>query len=234
VPAGAVIRAAPTALRADPHPEVEAAASRLMPVAHSTMRPQRPVARRRGDEASEEDESEISPGEEEEGTLGKRPPPDHLQEAAAHHPLAHDTTGASLCPTCGRRVTPSNPVLVCTSCGRIACGSCGRFSAGEPTGNIYQYEYKFNFPLCQPCFERHYTVQKNLARGRAYLSSGNLTYAFYHAQTALKADPEGPYTPEAQELLKQVEARRGQIKRADKEWEEARKKLMRDRTSVLK
>ncbi|MGH7339893.1 MAG: hypothetical protein ACREKH_05320, partial [Candidatus Rokuibacteriota bacterium] len=208
-----------------------AAASRAMPVARSTMRP---VARRRGDEDSEENESEISPGEEEEGTIGKRAPPDHLQEAAAHRALEHDATGASLCPTCGRRVSASNPVLVCTSCSRVACASCGKFSAGEPTGNIYQYEYKFNFPLCQPCFERHYTVQKNLARGRAYLSSGNLTYAYYHAQTALKSDTESPYAEEAKELVKQVEQRRGQIQKGDREWEEARKKIMRDRTSVLK
>jgi len=241
VPARAVGRVPPPASprAAGPHPDVEAAASRAMPAAASSMRPAprvpaRPVARRRGDEASEEDESEISPGEEEEGTIGRRPPPDRLQEGAAHQALAHDTTGASLCPTCGRRVSPSNPVLVCTSCGRVACASCGKFSAGEPTGNIYQYEYRFNFPLCHPCFERHYTVQKNLARGRAYLSSGNLTYAFYHAQTALKSDADGPYAHDAADLIRQVEQRRSQIQRADKEWEEARKKIMRERTSVLR
>jgi hypothetical protein len=221
--------------RSSPSAEVSAAATRAMPnPVRATSGPLRPISRHRGDEESEEDDAEIAAGEEEEGTIGKRPPPDHLQEAAARQKLPHDATGASLCPTCGLRVGQSNPVLVCTSCGRVACGSCGRFSAGEPTGNVYQYEYKFNFPLCSPCFERHFNVQKNLARARAYLASGNLTYAFYHAQTARQMDTDSPYARDADALIKQVEQRRAQSQKADKEWEDARRKLMRERTSVLK
>ena len=124
--------------------------------------------------------------------------------------------------------------MVCTSCSRVACASCGKFSGGEPTGNIYQYEYKFNFPLCQPCFERHFNIQKNLARSKAYLASGNLTYAFYHAQTAMQLQPDSPYAGDAQALVNQVESRKVQMQRADKEWEEARRKLMKERTTVLK
>jgi hypothetical protein len=194
----------------------------------------RAIARSRADNISEEDENEFAAQDEEEPPLGRPPPPDRLAEQAAHRPLAHDVTGASLCPTCGRRIGPHNAVMVCTACGRVACASCGKFSAGQPTGQIYLYEYKFHFPLCQPCFERHLSVQTNLARAKAYLSSGNMTYAYYHAQTALQTDADSPYVPEAKELLKQVEARRTQMQRADKEWEEARKKITRGRTTVLK
>jgi len=216
---------------------VQAAAERALPnprTPTSTAPPARAIARSRSDERSEEDENEIAAEDEEESTIGRQPPPDRLAEKAAHRPLAHDATGAALCPTCGRRITPHNAVLVCTSCGRVSCGTCGKFSAGQPAGNIYQYEYKFSFPLCEPCFERHLGIQKNLARAKAYLASGNLTYAYYHAQTALQTDAGSPYVADANALLKQVEARRNQMQKADKEWDEARKKLMRQRTSVLK
>jgi hypothetical protein len=106
--------------------------------------------------------------------------------------------------------------------------------AGQPAASIYQYEYKFSFPLCEPCFQRHYNTQKNIARAKAYLSSGNLTYAYYHAQTAGQLDPQSPYAGEVETLIKQIEARRAQMAKADKQWEEARKKLMKGRTSVLR
>jgi hypothetical protein len=230
-------RSAPPAPPSKAEVAVQTAASRAMPSPRAPAPPaaaSRAIARSRADEESEEDENELAAEDEEEGTLGRQPPPDRLAEKAAHRPLAHDATGAALCPTCGRRITPHNAVLVCTSCGRVSCGTCGKFSAGQPAGNIYQYEYKFTFPLCEPCFERHLGIQKNLARAKAYLASGNMTYAYYHAQTALQTDAVSPYVADANALLKQVEARRNQMQKADKEWEEARKKMMRQRTTVVK
>lgn len=211
------------------------AAERAMPFPRtSTTSPPARALGRASKDMADEDEAEIGAQDEEEETLGRQPPPDRSAEGRAHRTLQHDASGAALCPTCGRRITPSNQVMVCTSCSRVACASCGKFSGGEPTGNIYQYEYKFNFPLCQPCFERHFNIQKNLARSKAYLASGNLTYAFYHAQTAMQLQPDSPYAGDAQALVNQVESRKVQMQRADKEWEEARRKLMKERTTVLK
>lgn len=214
---------------------VAKAAERAMPFPRTstTSPPPKAVARSARDLADEE-EAEIGAEDEEEETLGRQPPANRSAEAKAHRTLQHDASGAALCPTCGRRITPTNQVMVCTSCSRVSCASCGKFSAGQPSGNIYQYEYKFAFPLCQPCFERHFNIQKNLARSKAYLASGNTTYAFYHAQTALQLQPDSPYAGDAEALVKQVEARKAQMARADKEWDEARRKLMKERTTVLK
>jgi len=225
--------------RAAPAPAAAAAvakaAERAMPFPRTSTSgpPTRALSRSRSDMA-DEDDADISAEDEEEPTLGRSPPPDRRAEEKAHRALQHDGSGAALCPTCGRRITPSNQVLVCSSCGRVSCGSCGKFSAGQPTGNIYQYEYKFNFPLCQPCFDRHFNIQKNLARAKAYLASGNLTYAFYHAQSARQLEPESPYKADAEELVVQVEARRTQMQAAEKQWDDARRKMMKERTTVLK
>jgi hypothetical protein len=226
---------APAARQGVRAPTVAEAVERAIPFPRtSTDRaPPRAVARSGGDMA-EEDDADIDAEDEEEATLGRQPPPDRSVEERAHRTLQHDRSGAALCPTCGQRISAANPVLVCTSCGRVACSACGKFSSGQPTGNIYQYEYRFNFPLCQPCFDRHFNIQKNLARSRAYLASGNLTYAFYHAQSARQLEPESPYKAEAEELILQVEARRAQMQKAEKDWDQARRKIMKERTTVLK
>jgi hypothetical protein len=223
--------------RAGPAPDAAAAPAQVVPNPRtaSSPPPAHPIARGGSDRRSEEDEAEAESEDQEEGTLGKAPPPDHKAEAVAKRSLAHDPTGASLCPTCARRISSQNPILVCTACGRVACASCGKFNAaGQPATSIYQYEYKFNFPLCEPCFERHYNIQKNLARAKAYLSSGNITYAFYHAQTARQMEPAGPYAEAAGLMLRQVEERKSQNAKADEEWDRARRKIMRERTSVLR
>jgi hypothetical protein len=213
---------------------VSKAAEMAMPYPQtSTSAPPRALSRSSRDMA-DEDDADADAEDEEEPTLGRQPPADHRAEEAAHRTLQHDGSGAALCPTCGRRINAQNPVMVCTSCSRVACGTCGKFSAGAVSGNVYQYEYRFNFPLCQPCFERHFSIQKNLARGRAYLASGNLTYAFYHAQSARQLEDESPYKADVDGLIKQVEDRRGQMQKAEKEWDNARRKIMKERTTVLK
>lgn len=232
-------RAAPEAVRAPPAPIGEpriiaqAADAAMPPAPRATAPPPRALSRSR-DDMADEDDAEADADDEEEPTLGRQPPADHRAEDAAHRQLQHDGSGAALCPTCGRRINAQNPVMVCTSCSRVACGGCGKFNAGPISGNVYQYEYKFNFPLDQPCFDRHFNIQKNISRGRAYLASGNLTYAFYHAQSARQLEEESPYKADVDALLKQVEDRRKQNQKADKEWDNARKKLMKDRTTVLK
>ena len=210
------------------------AAERAMPSLQSATTPPPRALSRSSRDMADEDDAEVDAEDEEEPTLGRQPPHDHRAEDAAHRTLQHDGSGAALCPTCGRRINAQNPVLVCTSCSRVACGACGKFSAGPVTGNVYQYEYRFNFPLCQPCFERHFSIQKNLARGKSYLAAGNLTYAFYHAQSARQLEEESPYKADVDALAKQVEERRKQNQKAEGEWDKARKKLMKDRTTVLK
>jgi hypothetical protein len=233
-------REAPAPTRAEPPPSlvdraVAKAAAIAMPDAQTSLgrAPPRALSHPSRD-MSDEDDAEVDAEDEEEPTLGRQPPADHRAEDAAHRTLQHDGSGAALCPTCGRRVSAQNQVMVCTSCSRVACGTCGKFSAGAVSGNVYQYEYRFNFPLCQPCFERHFSIQKNLARGRAYLASGNLTYAFYHAQSARQLEGESPYKADVDGLIKQVEDRRLQMQKAEKEWDNARRKIMKDRTTVLK
>lgn len=224
-PARGPERAAP-APRPSPAP-----APRKAPPAAS--RYPRPIAHASTDQRSEEADLDVGAEDEEEETLGRAPPPSREADRVAHRELPRDLTGESLCPTCGRRITHANPVMVCTNCARVACAACGKFTTG-PTPNLYHYEYKFNLPLCIPCFESQYNIQKNLAKSRACLASGNLTYAYYHAQTALALDPKSPYAEEAESLVKQVEARRAQMQKAERDWEAQRKKFARARTTVLK
>ena len=60
---------------------------------------------------------------------------------------------------------------------------------------------------------------------------GNHTYAFYHAQQALRSDPDSQYAEEAERIIDQVDRRRREAAEADERWRRERAKL--SRTSVV-
>ncbi len=142
----------------------------------------------------------------------------------------HMASASDLCPRCGRRITARNRMLTCTDCGTLACESCEMRTTAEVDAPYY-YEWRFDLPLCTSCFDKAFNIQKALAKARAALGMGNHTYAFYHAQQALRTDPESPYAEEAQRIIGQVDRRRREAAEADERWKRERAKL--SRTSIV-
>jgi hypothetical protein len=142
----------------------------------------------------------------------------------------HMASASDLCPRCGRRITARNRLLTCTDCGTLACESCEIRTTSEVDAPYY-YEWRFDLPLCTSCFDKAFTIQKALAKAKAALGMGNHTYAFFHAQQALRTDPESPYAEDAQRIIGQVDRRRREAAEADERWKRERAKL--SRTSIV-
>jgi hypothetical protein len=182
------------------------------------------------------DESEEPPGETEtaEAVEGLRPtarwPSDTGLELHIDG-FEHIATTSDLCPRCGRRVTARNRLLTCNDCGTVACESCEIKTMSE-VDSPYYYEWKFDLPLCVNCYEKAFNIQKLLAKAEAALGMGNHTYAFYHAQQALRTDPTSPYAKDAQKIIDQVDRRRREAAEQDEAWKRQRAKL--SRTTVVR
>jgi hypothetical protein len=142
----------------------------------------------------------------------------------------HMASASDLCPRCGRRITARNRLLTCTDCGTLACEGCEMRTSAKVDAPYY-YDWRFHMPLCGSCFDKAFSIQKALAKAKAALGMGNHTYAFYHAQQALRADPESPYAMEAEEIIAQVDKRRRESAEADERWKRERAKL--SRTSIV-
>lgn len=142
----------------------------------------------------------------------------------------HMSAASDLCPRCGRRVTARNRLLTCNDCGTVACESCEMRTDGRVDAPYY-YEWRFDLPLCTNCFDKAFNIQKGLAKAKAALGMGNYTYAFYHAQQALRTDIESPYVEDAKRIIDQVDRRRRESAEADEKWRRQRAQL--SRTSVF-
>ena len=142
----------------------------------------------------------------------------------------HMASASDLCPRCGRRITARNRLLTCTDCGTVACVSCEMKTTAEVNAPYY-YDWRFDMPLCISCFDKAFNIQKALAKAKAALGLGNHTYAFYHAQQALRSDPDSPYAEDAERIIAQVDRRRRESVQADEKWQRQRAKL--SRTSVV-
>jgi hypothetical protein len=142
----------------------------------------------------------------------------------------HMASASDLCPRCGRRITARNRMLTCTDCGTLACEGCEMRTSAEVDAPYY-YDWRFQLPLCGSCFDKAFSIQKALAKAKAALGMGNHTYAFYHAQQALRTDPKSPYAGEAEEIISQVDRRRRESAEADERWKRERAKL--SRTSIV-
>ena len=95
----------------------------------------------------------------------------------------------------------------------------------------YYYYWKFQMPLCIPCYDKAFSIQKMLAKAKASMGMGNLTYAFYHAQQALRTDPSSPYAEDAKGIISQVDRRRRETAEQDEAWKRQRSKM--SRTTVV-
>ncbi|MCK4299503.1 MAG: hypothetical protein KAX80_08215, partial [Planctomycetes bacterium] len=143
----------------------------------------------------------------------------------------HIAATSDLCPRCGRRVTARNRLLTCNDCGTVACETC-EIKTQVEVDTPYYYEWHFELPLCVNCYEKAFNIQKMLAKAKATLGMGNHTYAFYHAQQALRTDPFSPYAEEAQRIISQVDQRRRETAEQDEAWKRQRSKM--SRTSVVR
>lgn len=142
----------------------------------------------------------------------------------------HIASRSDLCPRCGRRINARNRLLTCTDCGVVSCESCEMRTTSKVEAP-YAYDWRFEFPLCIRCYEKAYSVQKLLAKAKAALGMGNLTYAFYHAQQALQADPTSTYATDARTIIDQVDRRRREVADQDEAWKKQRQKL--SKTSIF-
>ncbi len=143
----------------------------------------------------------------------------------------HISATSDLCPRCGRRVTARNRLLSCNDCGTVACESCEMRTTAKVDAPYY-YDWRFELPLCVNCYEKAFNIQKLLAKAKASLGMGNHTYAFYHAQQALRTDPSSPYAKDAQRIIEQVDRRRREAAEQDEAWKRQRAKL--SRTTVVR
>lgn len=181
------------------------------------------------------DEQEASSGETEteDGMMGlghsRRWPSDTGLELHIDG-FEHMSAASDLCPRCGRRITARNRLLTCNDCGTVACESCEMRTDGRVDAPYY-YDWRFELPLCASCFDKAFNIQKGLAKAKAALGMGNYTYAFYHAQQALRTDPESPYAEDAKRIIGQVDMRRRESAEADEKWKRQRAQL--SRTSVF-
>jgi hypothetical protein len=142
----------------------------------------------------------------------------------------HISAVSDLCPRCGRRVTARNRLLTCNDCGTVACETC-EIRTQSTVDSPYYYDWSFELPLCVNCYEKAMNIQTLLAKAKASLGMGNHTYAFYHAQQALKIDPSSPYAKDAKVIIDQVDKRRRESAEQDEVWKRQRAKL--SRTSVV-
>ena len=137
---------------------------------------------------------------------------------------------ADICPRCGRRTSLRNRLLTCTDCGVVACEGCEMRTKSD-VDSPYYYDWKFELPLCIRCFEKAYNIQKSLAKAKSSLGMGNFTYAYFHAQQALKVDPESRYAGDARGIIEMVDKRRREAAEQDESWRKQRDKL--SRTTVV-
>jgi hypothetical protein len=181
------------------------------------------------------DEQEASPGETEtdDGLVGlehsHRWPSDTGLELHIDG-FEHMASASDLCPRCGRRITARNRLLTCSDCGTVACENCEMRTSPQVDAPYY-YDWRFELPLCVSCFDKAFSIQKGLAKAKAALGMGNHTYAFYHAQQALRTDPDSPYAGDAKRIIDQVDRRRRESAEADEKWKRERARL--SRTSVV-
>ena len=124
----------------------------------------------------------------------------------------------------------SKNAATCTDCGTLACENCEMRTTAEVDAPYY-YDWRFDLPLCVNCYDKAFNIQKALAKAKAALGMGNHTYAFYHAQQALRTDPDSPYAEDAERIISQVDRRRRESAEADEKWKRQRAKL--SRTSVV-
>ncbi len=164
-------------------------------------------------------------------------PPPHEEEKAveeaqpeAEGPKAETAeakgAGGEFCPSCGTKYTDHIGPQICTSCGGVLCTKCNQYDHEHQRTSIY-YDYKFDFPLCIGCYSKAFTIQKNMSKAMTCFGNGNLTYAIYYAQNAIRMDPNSKYAEDAARLIQRVDDARVKKEAMDKAWKVQSQKLTR-------
>jgi hypothetical protein len=142
--------------------------------------------------------------------------------------LEKKTAHGDLCPSCGSRISADNRMVVCSDCSDKGCYTCNRYDLGHQATNVY-YDYQFDFPLCIRCYEKAFAIQKQLGKAKMCFGNGNLTYALYYAQNALKLDPESKYAEKALDLINKIDTAKRTRESQDQAWKRESKRITRAR-----
>jgi hypothetical protein len=165
-------------------------------------------------------ESAVSVDEEVREEAPQAPPAPRVMEDKTAH--------GDICPSCGSNLHRHNQLVVCNGCGDKGCHTCNRYDLGHQSTNVY-YDYSFDFPLCIGCYEKAFAIQKQLGKAKMCFGNGNLTYALYYAQNALKLDPESKYAESALDLIQKIEEARKMRHTHDAAWKKESKRISRSR-----
>ncbi len=161
------------------------------------------------------------PNAKEEGNVEKAAQPSSRAQPEEPGPLA----SPERCPVCKSELSPTNRMLECVDCGKRSCEKCEVYEKGHTKTNLY-FEFHFDDPLCMRCYEKNFTIQKQLAKAYSCYGMGNYTYAYHYATGALKIDPDSKYAPAIAELIEKIEDRRAESQKQDIIWKEKRKMLI--------
>jgi hypothetical protein len=169
-----------------------------------------------------EPEAEVPPHEEEKAVEEVTP------EAEGPKAETAEAKGASgeFCPSCGTKYTDHLVPLICTGCGTVNCTKCNNYEHEHIKTSIY-YDYKFDWPLCIACYSKAYNIQKTMAKAMTCFGNGNLTYAVYYAQNAIRMDPKSKYAEDAARLIQRVDDAKVKKDAMDKAWKVQSQKLTR-------
>jgi|GEM_PF-4356068 len=134
--------------------------------------------------------------------------------------------GGEFCPSCGAKYGDHLVPQICTGCGAVRCTKCNNYEQEHVRTSIY-YDYKFDFPLCIACYSKAYNIQKTMSKAMTCFGNGNLTYAIYYAQNAIRMDPSSKYAEDAAKLIQRVDDARAKKEVMDKAWKAQSQKLSR-------
>jgi hypothetical protein len=134
--------------------------------------------------------------------------------------------GGEFCPSCGSKYTDHIVPQLCTACGAVRCTKCNQYDHEHLRTSIY-YDYQFDFPLCIGCYSKAYNIQKTMSKAMTCFGNGNLTYAIYYAQNAIRMDPNSKYAEDAAKLIHRVDDARVKKEAMDKAWKVQSQKLTR-------
>ena len=127
------------------------------------------------------------------------------------------TAGGEFCASCGSKLSDINVPQICTGCSSVRCTKCNSYDHEHVRTSIY-YDYKFDWPLCISCYSKFFLIQKQMAKAMTCSGNGNLTYAIYYAQNAIRLDPNSKYAEDAARLIQRVDAAKLKKEAMDKAW----------------
>jgi len=165
--------------------------------------------------SSEPTEIEVAPETHEEPKAVEEATPE-AETPQAEAPDAK-TAGGDFCASCGSKITEHNVPQICTGCGAVRCVKCNTYDQEHLKTSIY-YDYQFDWPLCIGCYSKAFTIQKSMAKAMTCFGNGNLTYAIYYAQNAIRMDPNSKYAEAAAKLIQRVDEARAKKESMDKAW----------------